>query len=77
MVSTEMVEKMKLRKVKHRTPYKVSWLHKGHQLMVIEQSEVEFQIGIYGDRNTCHLEAQYNLEIPHLMKYYRGYTKAS
>ena len=30
LVSTKMVEKLKLRKVKHPTPYKVSWLHKGH-----------------------------------------------
>ena len=34
LVSTEMVEKLKLMKFKHPTPYKVSWLHKGHQLLV-------------------------------------------
>ena len=34
LVSTEMVENLKLRKVKHPTPYKVSWMHKGHQLLV-------------------------------------------
>jgi predicted aspartyl protease len=33
IVSTEMVEKLNLKKVKHPTPYKVSWLHKGHQLL--------------------------------------------
>ena len=38
LVSTEMVEKLRLRKVKHPTPYKVSWLHKGHKLMVTEKS---------------------------------------
>ena len=42
LVSQEMVEKLGLKKVKHPTPYKVSWLQKGHQLLVQEQSEVEF-----------------------------------
>ena len=46
---------MKLRKVKHPTPYKVSWMHKGHQLLVTEQSEVEFQIGRYQDKVTCDI----------------------
>ena len=52
LLSTEMVEKIKLRKVKHPTPYMVPWLHKGHQLLVTEKSEVEFQIGIYQDKVT-------------------------
>ena len=52
MVSTEMVENIKLRKVKNPTPYKVSWMHKGHQFLVTEQSEVEFQIGRYQDKVT-------------------------
>ena len=30
LVSTEMVENLKLRKFKNPTPYKVSWMHKGH-----------------------------------------------
>ena len=30
LMSTEMVEKLNLKKVKHPTPYKVLWLHKGH-----------------------------------------------
>ena len=47
LVSTEMVEKMNIRKFMNPTPYKVSWLHKGHQLPVTEKSEVEFQIGRY------------------------------
>ena len=51
----EMVEKLNLKKVKHPTPYKVSWLHKGHQLLVIEQSEVDFQIGSYKDKVTCDI----------------------
>ena len=41
LVSTEVVEKLKLKTMKHPTPYKVSWLQKGHQLIVNEQCEVE------------------------------------
>ena len=42
LVSTEMVEKLGLKRMKHPTPYKVSWLQKGHQLLVNEQYNVEF-----------------------------------
>eukprot|EP00253_Pinus_taeda_P032834 PITA_32834 len=35
-----MVEKLGLKRLKHPTPYKVSWLQKGHQLLVDEQCEV-------------------------------------
>lgn len=31
VVSTEMVEKIGLKRHKHSTPYKMSWLEKGHQ----------------------------------------------
>ena len=41
LVSTEVVDKLKLKTKKHPTPYKVSWLQKGHQLLVNEQCEVE------------------------------------
>ena len=34
LVSTEVIEKLKLKTQEHPTPYKVSWLHKGHQLIV-------------------------------------------
>eukprot|EP00253_Pinus_taeda_P031683 PITA_31683 len=36
LVSTEMVEKLGLVKIVHPTPYKVSWLQKGHQFLVTE-----------------------------------------
>eukprot|EP00253_Pinus_taeda_P013420 PITA_13420 len=35
-VSTEVVDKLKLKTMKHPTPYKVSWLQKGHQVLVNE-----------------------------------------
>jgi len=41
VVSTKMVEKLGLLKTVHPTPYKVSWLQKGHQLIVTEQCKVE------------------------------------
>jgi hypothetical protein len=34
LVSTEMVEKLGLDMTAHPTPYKVSWLQKGHQVKV-------------------------------------------
>ena len=33
LVSTKMVEKLGLKRMKYSTPYKVSWLQKGHQLL--------------------------------------------
>eukprot|EP00253_Pinus_taeda_P010062 PITA_10062 len=47
LVATEMVDKLGLKRLKHPTPYKVSWLRKGHQFLVDEQFEVEFHIGKY------------------------------
>lgn len=53
LVVVEIVEKLGLKNLKHPTPYKVSWLQKGHQLLVDEQCEVEFQIGRYKDKIIC------------------------
>eukprot|EP00253_Pinus_taeda_P026284 PITA_26284 len=53
LVSTEVVEKLKLKTMKHPTPYKVSWLQKGHQLLVNEQCKVELQLGKYKDKIVC------------------------
>ena len=50
-----MVEKLELKRLKHPTRYKVSWLQKGHQLLVDEQCEVEFQIGRYKDKVVCDI----------------------
>eukprot|EP00253_Pinus_taeda_P023317 PITA_23317 len=55
LVATEMVEKLKLKRLKHPTPCKVSWLQKGHQLLVDEQCEVEFQTGRYKDKAICDI----------------------
>jgi hypothetical protein len=53
LVSTEMVEKMELETTAHPNPYKVSWLQKGHQVMVSRQCNVEFKIGGYKDEILC------------------------
>ena len=55
LMATKMVEKLELKRLKHPTPYKVSWLQKGQQLLVDEQCEVEFQIGRYKDRVVCDI----------------------
>eukprot|EP00253_Pinus_taeda_P002369 PITA_02369 len=36
LVASEMVEKLGLKRLKHPTPYNMSWLQKGHQLLVDE-----------------------------------------
>jgi hypothetical protein len=53
LVSTEMVEKLELKTTAHPNPYKVSWLQKGHQVMVSQQCQVEFKIGGYKDEILC------------------------
>jgi len=55
IVSTEMVEKLGLTRKTHPAPYKVSWLQKGHQVIVTEQCNVEMQIGTYRDVILCDI----------------------
>jgi hypothetical protein len=53
LVSTKMVETLKLETIAHLSSYRVSWLQKGHQIMVSKQCEVEFNIGSYKDKILC------------------------
>lgn len=53
LVSTEVVEKLKLKTKKYLTPYKVSWLQNKHPLLVKEQCEVGLQLGSYKDKIPC------------------------
>jgi hypothetical protein len=55
LVSTEMVDKLGLETTTHLEPYKVSWLQKGHQVMVTKQCLVEFKIGGYRDEILCDI----------------------
>ena len=48
-----MVEKLELETNALPKPYKVSWLQKGHQVMVTKQCLVEFKIGGYRDEILC------------------------
>ena len=48
-----MVENLSLKKIKHPIHYKVSWLHKGHQILVSEQCEIDLQVGTYEDKMIC------------------------
>ena len=49
LVSIEMVEKLELETIAHLSLYRVSWMQKGHQVMVTKQCLVEFKIGGYRD----------------------------
>ena len=53
LVSTYVVDKLELETTAHPNPYKVSWLQKGHQVMVTKQCLVEFKIGGYRDEIIC------------------------
>jgi hypothetical protein len=53
IISTEMVEKLELETTDHPSPYKVSWLQKGHQVSVTKQCLVDFKIGGYNDKVLC------------------------
>jgi hypothetical protein len=53
LVSTKMVENMELETIVHPSPYRVSWLQKGHQVNVTKQCLVEFKIGGYKDEILC------------------------
>jgi hypothetical protein len=55
LVSTEMVEKLELEIVVHPSPYRVSWLQKGHQVNVTKQCLVKFKIGGYKDEILCNV----------------------
>ena len=55
IVSIEMVDKLKLRRIPHTTPYKVSWMNKGQQIVVDEQTLVEFEICEYKDKVLCDI----------------------
>jgi hypothetical protein len=53
LVSTEMVENLELETTDHPSPYKVSWLQKGHQASVTKQCLVDFKMGEYKDKVLC------------------------
>jgi hypothetical protein len=48
-----MVEKLEMEMTAHLTPYKVSWLHNGHQVTITKQCLVEIKIGGHRDEIMC------------------------
>jgi hypothetical protein len=64
LVSTKMAEKMELETVAHPSPYKVSWLQKGHQVTITKQCLVEFKIGGYIDEILCDVNP---MDVFHLL----------
>jgi hypothetical protein len=64
LVSTEMVEKLELETIEHPSPYRVSWLQKGHQVNVTKQCLVEFKIGGYNDKILCDV---ISMDVCHLL----------
>jgi hypothetical protein len=64
LVSTEIVEKLELETIEHPSPYKVSWLQKGHQVNVTKQCLVELRIGGYNDKILCDVSP---MDVCHLL----------
>ena len=50
VISEEAVTKLKLQKIPHDNPYKVTWLNKGQSILVNEQAWVDFSIARYKDK---------------------------
>lgn len=55
VISLEMDEKCKLKKLPHLSPHKISWLNKNHSFIVEEQAWVEFELGEYKDKVLCEI----------------------
>lgn len=53
IVSEEVVSKLKLTRISHTNPYKVTWLKKGQHVLVNEQAWVAFSIGRYKEKVLC------------------------
>ena len=54
IISEEVVEKLKLERIQHANPYKVTWLSKKQHVLVGEQTWV-FTIRRYKDRVLCDI----------------------
>ena len=55
IISEEAVQKLQLVRTPHDHPYRVTWLNKGHKVLVNEQAWVDFSIGGYQDRILCDI----------------------
>lgn len=53
IVSEEAVSKLKLQRIPHKNPYRVTWLNKGQHVLVNEKAWVDFTTGRYKDKVLC------------------------
>ena len=53
IISEETTKRLKLIKVPHANPYKVTWLNQEKSVLVNEQTWVEFSIGSYKEKVLC------------------------
>jgi hypothetical protein len=65
---------LELETIVHPSPYRVSWLQKGHQVNVTKQCLVEFKIGGYKDEILCDVIPMdvFHLLLGRLWKYDRN-----
>ena len=52
-LSEEAIQKLRLTKIPHVCPYRVTWLNKGHNILVNEQVWEDITIGKYQDKILC------------------------
>ena len=57
IVLEEVVNNLKLTKIPFVNPYKMTWLNKGHSILVKEQTWVDFSIERYKDWLLCDILA--------------------
>jgi hypothetical protein len=55
LVSTKVMEKLKLKIIPHPNPYKVPWLKRVEQVTVTEQCLLIFQIGNFSEKVLCDI----------------------
>ena len=55
IISEDIVTKIKLKKIPHENPYKVTWLNKQKTILVNEQAWVDFSIAGYKDWLLCDI----------------------
>lgn len=53
IISEEVVQKLKIVKIPHTYPYRVTWLNKGQNVLVNEHVWVESNVGEYRHKIIC------------------------
>jgi hypothetical protein len=55
LVSIKVMDNLKLKSIPHANPYQVSWLKKGHHVILIEQCLLSFHIGKFNENVLCDI----------------------